>query len=69
VQYRQAALLGAGIWRLSGLLRGQQGTEGEMEAGAPEGAIVVLLGPRAGSGSSMLPSRRCDCTRGRGVPP
>ncbi len=48
VQYRQAALLGAGIWRLSGLLRGQQGTEGEMEAGAPEGAIVVLLDPRAG---------------------
>ena len=48
VQYRQAALLGAGIWRLSGLLRGQQGTEGEMAAASPEGAIVVLLDPRAG---------------------
>ena len=48
VQYRQAALLGGGIWRLSGLLRGQQGTEGEMAAGASEGAIVVLLDPRAG---------------------
>ena len=47
VQYRQATLLGDGIWRLSGLLRGQQGTELEMAAGAVEGAIVVLLEPGA----------------------
>lgn len=48
VQYRQASLLGDGVWRLSGLLRGQQGTEGEMAAGAVVGAVVVLLDPLAG---------------------
>ena len=48
LQYRQASLLGDGVWRLSRLLRGQQGTEGEMSAGAPEGGLVVLLDPRAG---------------------
>lgn len=48
VQYRQAGLLGDGVWRLSGLLRGQQGTEGEMAAGAAIGAVVVLLDPLAG---------------------
>jgi hypothetical protein len=41
VQFRDAELLGGGVWRLSGLLRGQQGTEGEMGAGA--GAVVVFL--------------------------
>jgi hypothetical protein len=48
LQYRQASLLGDGVWRLSGLLRGQQGTEGEMAAGAVVGAVVVLLDPLAG---------------------
>lgn len=48
VQYRQASLLGDGVWRLSGLLRGQQGTEGEMAAGGVIGAVVVLLDPMAG---------------------
>jgi hypothetical protein len=48
LQYRQASLLGDGVWRLSQLLRGQQGTEGEMSAGALEGCLVVLLDPRAG---------------------
>ena len=48
LQYRQASLLGDGVWRLSRLLRGQQGTEGEMSAGASEGGLVVLLDPRAG---------------------
>lgn len=48
VQYRQATLLGEGVWRLSGLLRGQQGTEGEMAAGAAVGAVAVLLNPLAG---------------------
>ena len=41
VQFRDAELLGGGAWRLSGLLRGQQGTEGEMGAGA--GAVMVFL--------------------------
>lgn len=43
IQFRQATLEGAGLWRLSGLLRGQQGTEVERAAGAARGAIVVFL--------------------------
>lgn len=48
IQFRQATLEGAtlegaGLWRLSGLLRGQQGTEAERAAGAARGAIVVFL--------------------------
>jgi hypothetical protein len=44
LQFREATLVGAGLWRLSGLLRGQQGTDSEAEAGAEAGAIVVFLG-------------------------
>jgi hypothetical protein len=40
VQFRTATLAGDGVWRLAGLLRGQQGTEA---AGAIAGAVVVLL--------------------------
>lgn len=40
VQFRAATLVGDGVWRLTGLLRGQQGTEA---AGADAGAIVVFL--------------------------
>lgn len=40
VQFRSASLVGDGVWRLSGLLRGQQGTEA---VGAPGGAVVVFL--------------------------
>ena len=40
VQFRTATLVGDGVWRLSGLLRGQQGT---VAAGAPGGAVVVFL--------------------------
>lgn len=43
LQFRRAELLGDGVWRLSGLLRGQQGSEGAMRAGSETGAIVVLL--------------------------
>ena len=57
LQYRQATLLGAGVWRLSGLLRGQQGTEGEMAAGALEGAVVVLLDPLAGRFETAIGER------------
>ena len=42
-QYRTASLAGAGVWRLSGLLRGQQGTDAAMRAGAETGAVVVFL--------------------------
>gem|GEM_PF-889636 len=41
VQFREAALMPDGDWRLSGLLRGQQGTDGAM--GAEAGALVVVL--------------------------
>lgn len=43
VQYRRADLIGGGVWRLTGLLRGQQGTEAEAAAGAAAGALVVML--------------------------
>jgi hypothetical protein len=40
VQFRSATLVGEGVWRLTGLLRGQQGTEA---MGAASGAVVVVL--------------------------
>ncbi|MDP3370545.1 MAG: glycoside hydrolase/phage tail family protein [Brevundimonas sp.] len=40
VQFRTATLVAGGVWCLSGLLRGQQGT---VAAGAPSGALVVFL--------------------------
>lgn len=43
VQFLTAELVGEGVWRLGGLLRGQQGTEAAMVAGAPAGAVVILL--------------------------
>lgn len=45
LQFRLAELVGAEVWRLSGLLRAQQGTDGEMRAGAVVGALVVFLEP------------------------
>ncbi|NBB64079.1 hypothetical protein GVN18_32965, partial [Pseudomonas sp. ODNR1LW] len=46
LQYRAAAMVGADTWRLTGLLRGQQGTDVEMRAGAPAGSVVVFLDQR-----------------------
>jgi hypothetical protein len=43
VQFLNATPLGDGPWRLTGLLRGQQGTDAEMRAGADAGAVVVML--------------------------
>ncbi|HEY0599371.1 baseplate multidomain protein megatron [Brevundimonas sp.] len=57
VQYRAAELVGADLWRLTGLLRGQQGTEEATAAGAEAGAIVVFLAatmPRMESPSAEL---------------
>ena len=59
VQFRTATLVGGDLWRLSGLLRGQQGT---VVAGAPGGAVVVFLdqaparaeSPRAERGLPMI---------------
>jgi len=52
LQFEIAELVGDDLWRLAGLLRGQQGTEEATAAGAEAGAVVVLLdaGPaRVGS--------------------
>lgn len=43
LQFRTATELSAGRWRLSGLLRGQAGTQDAMLFGAPIGARFVLL--------------------------
>ena len=43
VQYRRADLVGGEVWRLSGLLRGQQGSEAATAAGAAVGGLVVVL--------------------------
>lgn len=43
VQFRQAEMVAAGVWRLRGLLRGGAGTEAQNLAGARAGATVVLV--------------------------
>ena len=44
LQYTSAALVGAGRWRLSGLIRGQRGTDCVIGSGnLPAGARIVLL--------------------------
>ena len=43
LQFQDAMEIAPGLWRLSGLLRGQFGTEDAMMAGTPAGAAAVLL--------------------------
>ncbi len=43
IQFGTATLISPGRWKLTRLLRGQMGTEGDMEAIAPVGAMVVVL--------------------------
>nr|WP_324818748.1 glycoside hydrolase/phage tail family protein [Brevundimonas sp.] len=43
IQFRAVELIGDEVWRLTCLLRGQQGTEDAMAAGAEGGALVVFL--------------------------
>src|SRR5690606_24862221 len=43
LQFQVAEETSAGIWRLSGLLRGQLGTVDAMAAGSPAGADFVVL--------------------------
>jgi hypothetical protein len=55
IQFRSAELVGGDVWRLSGLLRGQQGTDEATAAGGESGAIVVFLAsgvPRVESSSA-----------------
>ena len=40
LQFRSATLIGGGVWRLAGLLRGQQGSA---PSGSMDGAVVVFL--------------------------
>ena len=57
VQFRTATLVGEGVWQLSGLLRGQQGTAA---AGASVGAVVVFL--------DQVPARAEASRAERGLP-
>lgn len=43
IQFAEAELIGPGLWRLSGLLRGQAGSEHAMADMLPSGARFVLL--------------------------
>jgi hypothetical protein len=57
VQFRSATLVGEGVWQLTGLLRGQQGTEA---LGAARGAVVVVL--------DQAPARADSSRAERGLP-
>lgn len=57
VQFRSATLVGEGVWQLTGLLRGQQGTEA---LGAASGAVVVVL--------DQAPARADSSRAERGLP-
>jgi hypothetical protein len=46
VQFETADEFAPGLWRLSGLLRGQLGTDDAMAAGAAAGADIVMLNDR-----------------------
>ncbi|QTN19158.1 glycoside hydrolase/phage tail family protein [Brevundimonas sp. AJA228-03] len=60
LSFREATLVSTGVWRLSGLLRGRQGTEVEAEQGAAVGATVVVLDGRAGRLELDPAERRLD---------
>lgn len=65
VQYRSAVLVGPGTWRLTGLLRGQQGTEVEMRAGAMAGSVVMFLDDRLARAEIGRASEDCRWSVGR----
>ncbi len=44
IQFRTAQLAGADVWRLTGLLRGQQGTEAATAVGCAAGSLAVFMG-------------------------
>ena len=60
LSFREATLVGPGVWRLGGLLRGRQGTEQEAEAGAEAGATVVMLKGEAARFDLDSAERRLD---------
>ncbi len=54
VQFRSAELFGQGVWKLTGLLRAQQGTDAEMAIGSEVGGLVVFLDEAASRASLSL---------------
>lgn len=72
IQFRTATLVGGEVWRLDGLLRGQQGTEREMANGSGIGSIVVFLEDGQARAEIGTAERGLDlqCRAGpRGMPP
>ena len=67
VQFRSATLVEGDVWRLDGLLRGQQGTEREMSAGAGIGSVVVFLDDAPGR-AEVGPAERGLALRCRAGP-
>ena len=61
VQFMQADPLGAGVWRLSGLLRGRGATEAEAREGHDQGARAVALDERL----ELLDGARLDAAHER----
>ena len=57
LQFRSATLIGGGVWRLAGLLRGQQGSA---PSGSMDGAVVVFL--------DQAPQRAESSRAERGLP-
>ncbi|MEL6920583.1 MAG: glycoside hydrolase/phage tail family protein, partial [Pseudomonadota bacterium] len=58
LQFSTATLLGPNVWALSGLLRGQAGTERFSKLGAPSGASLIVLN------SAIVPLSANDAPRG-----
>ena len=54
VQFRSAELMGRGVWKLTNLLRAQQGTDAEMAVGSEIGGVVVFLDEAVGRASTSL---------------
>jgi len=54
LQFSSAQLVVENVWRLTGLLRAQQGTDAEMATGSAAGALVVFLDEGLGRGSALL---------------
>lgn len=57
LQFREAVLGADGVYTLSGLLRGQAGSERQAQAGAAAGARFVLLSPAVGQAALALDRR------------
>jgi hypothetical protein len=72
IQFRSATLVDGEVWRLGGLLRGQQGTERGMAVGAGAGSVLVFFDDEPGR-AEIGPAERGLALQGRagpvGMPP